>query len=68
MHLLYTNLFLWKIYFDNISEKFSKMSARIAPALISSTTVLEINLSPNVHDEKKNVKTIKVSRWKIGFQ
>ena len=64
MHLLYTNLFLRKINFDNFSEKFSKMSTRIAPAF-SSTTVHEKNLYPNVHDEKKceNYKSQSLKNW-----
>ena len=69
MHLLYTNLFLWKIYFDNFSEKFSKMSSRITPAF-SSTTVLENKSLPKCSWWKKceNYKSQSLKNWFSNHQ
>ena len=65
MHLLYTNLFLWKVILIVFQRNPQKcQQRRIAPAF-SSTTVHENKLCPNVHDEKKceKYKSQSLKNW-----
>ena len=66
MHLLYTNLFLWKTYLiicQRNSQKCQQELLLHSPVLQS----MKIYLSPNVHDEKKMWKLLKSVAEKLVF-